>query len=64
MAKRVILVCFLVLVPAVSFAQPEISFRSLTYDFGIVFGKDRVEHVFSFLNKGDRDLIIKKLVPS
>ncbi len=64
MVKRIALICFLLLVPVVSFAQPAISFHSLSYDFGVVSGKDKVEHVFEFRNTGDRDLLVEKLVPS
>jgi hypothetical protein len=64
MAKRFVLICFLLLLPGVSFAQPAISFRSLTYDFGVLSQKDEVEHVFEFLNEGDRELVIEKLAPS
>jgi hypothetical protein len=64
MTKKLVLVCFLLLVPGVSFAQPAISFRTLTYDFGVLSQKDEVGHVFEFVNNGDRELVIEKLTPS
>jgi Protein of unknown function (DUF1573) len=64
MVKRFALICLLLLAPGVSFAQPAISFGTLTYDFGTVGNKDRIEHVFRFKNRGDRDLVIEKLAPS
>ena len=64
MIRKLAFFCFLLLVPAVSFAQPAISFGSLTYNFGVVGPRDKVVHVFEFRNRGDRDLVIEKLVPS
>jgi hypothetical protein len=61
--KKFILLAFLFLLPAVSYAQPSIVFDSENYDFGTVQG-DSIEHTFDFKNAGDQELIIGKLVPS
>ena len=51
----------LCLVPALALAQPAISFPEVKYDFGTVNLKDRVEHVFTFVNKGTEPLVIEKV---
>jgi hypothetical protein len=58
------MLAFLFLFPAISYSQPSIIFDTENYDFGTVAQSDTIEHSFEFSNKGDEELIIKKLVPS
>lgn len=62
--RKLVLLAFLFLVPAVSYAQPSIVFDTENFDFGTVTQVDTIEHVFEFTNTGDKELIIDKLVPS
>jgi hypothetical protein len=61
--KKMILLAFLFLLPAISYAQPSIVFDAESYDFGTVQG-EAMEHTFDFQNMGDEELIIKKLSAS
>jgi hypothetical protein len=63
---RVFLSVFVLLAWAsISNAQPVVQFERLEDDLGIITQKgDRVDHVFEFENRGDKDLIIEGLVPS
>jgi len=61
--KKIMILAFLFLLPAVSYAQPSIAFDSENYDFGTVQG-DVIEHTFDFTNAGDKELTIEKLIPS
>ena len=45
-------------------AMPEIKFEEDSYDFGDISQGERVEHVFTFENKGKSDLIISSAVGS
>jgi hypothetical protein len=62
--KKIILLVFLFLFPAISYAQPSIAFDEENYDFGTMPQRDSIEHTFEFTNTGDKELIIEKLVPS
>lgn len=62
--KRLFLLAFLFLFPAVSYSQPSIVFDTVNHDFGTVTQNDIIEYTFDFTNAGDEDLIIEKLVPS
>ncbi len=62
--KKIFLLVFLFLFPAISYCQPSIVFDAESYDFGTVSKGDPIEHDFDFTNKGDKDLTIEKLVPS
>lgn len=53
----------MLMVPALSYAQPEIKFDAESYDFGIVT-QEMAMHSFEFRNTGTSELIIEKLVPS
>ncbi len=59
-----ILIIFMLSIPSVSFSSPSISFDVLRYDFGIVSQDEKVEYIFEFVNKGDRELVIDKLSAS
>ncbi len=61
--KKIVLLVFLFLFPAVSYAQPAIVFDSESYDFGTVTQRDSIEHTFNFKNSGDKELVIGKVVP-
>ena len=65
MMKISLSVFFLFAWASVSHAQPTIYFEKLEDDLGTITQKDdRIDHVFEFENKGDKDLIIESLVPS
>jgi hypothetical protein len=59
-------ICFLVflLFPAISLAQPSIAFDEEIHDFGTLQNGVVLEHEFVFVNNGDAELVIEKLVPS
>jgi hypothetical protein len=63
---RIFLSVFVLLAWAsVSNAQSVVHFERLEDDLGIITQKeDRVDHVFEFENRGDKDLVIEGLVPS
>ncbi len=62
--KKVFLLAFLFLFPAISYSQPSIVFDTMNHDFGTVTQNDIIEHTFNFTNAGDEELVIEKLVPS
>ncbi len=63
--KKILLSLLILLWASVSYAQPVIYFEKLEDDLGTITQKeDRVEHYFEFENRGDKDLVIEKLVPS
>ena len=55
---------FLLLFPAVSFAQPSIVFTEENHDLGTVNQGEKIEHNFIFKNEGNEELVIERLVPS
>ncbi len=59
MKKNILALLFLLILPALSFAQPSIFFSEVIYDFGTVSQEDAVRHVFEFTNTGDQELIIE-----
>jgi len=63
MKKILIFIAFL-LVPAISYAQPEITFDSLKYDFGVISQDKKANHFFEFQNTGDQELVIQKVSSS
>lgn len=63
MKKLLLFIAFL-LIPVISYAEPEITFDYLKYDLGVVGQYERITHVFEFQNTGDKDLIIEKLSAS
>jgi hypothetical protein len=62
--KKIFLLMFLFLFPAVCFSQPSIVFNAETYDFGAITQGDKIEHAFDFKNNGNEDLIIQRLFTS
>lgn len=60
MKRLVLSISFLLLLPALSFAQPAIRFDEVSYDFGTVGQEETVKHVFEFTNTGDQELVIEK----
>jgi hypothetical protein len=52
---------FLLIVPALAYAQPSILFHDVAYDFGTVSQGDKIEHLFEFVNDGDAELVIEKV---
>lgn len=62
--RDIFLLLFLLFFPAVSYSQPSISFDTLKHDFGIVSQNEKAEYIFEFINKGDQELVIKKLSAS
>ena len=61
--KKFILIMAL-LVPALVYAQPSITFQDEVYDFGEVLQGAELEHTFEFSNSGTEDLEIKKVSTS
>jgi hypothetical protein len=62
--RKIVLLTFLLLFPAISYAQPSLAFDAETHNFGTVSAGETIEHVFQVRNAGDKELIIEKLVPS
>ncbi len=62
--RKIFLLAFLFIFPAISYSQPSITFDTENYDFGTIAPSDAIEHSFDFTNTGDEDLVIEKLVPS
>ena len=62
--RKIFILAFLFLFPAISYSQPSIVFDTENYDFGTVAQSDTIEHSFDFTNTGNEELVIEKLVPS
>lgn len=62
--KRFFLFILILFLPVLLYAQPSIEFNKETHDFGNVKQGDIIEHIFDFVNTGDEDLIINKIVTS
>jgi hypothetical protein len=62
--KKFLLLIFLFLFPAISYAQPSIVFDSENYDFGTVVNNDTLKHTFTFTNEGNEDLVIDNVSSS
>jgi hypothetical protein len=62
--RKIVFVIFLLVFPAMAYAQPSISFDSKNYDFGTIHQGKSIEHTFEVSNAGNEELFIQKLVPS
>ncbi|OGW28162.1 MAG: hypothetical protein A2X59_13230 [Nitrospirae bacterium GWC2_42_7] len=62
--KKILLFIAFLLIPAISYAQPEITFDYLKFDFGVISQNEKANHLFEFQNTGDQDLIIEKVSAS
>jgi hypothetical protein len=62
--RKIFLLVFLFLFPAVSYSQPSILFDTENHDFGTIAQCDTIEQTFDFTNTGDEELVIEKLIPS
>jgi hypothetical protein len=62
--KKLFALVFLLFFPALSFAQPAITFDKEQQDFGAVLKTDFLAYTFEFTNSGSEELIISKVVPS
>jgi hypothetical protein len=62
--KKIILIAFMLLFPAIAFAQPSIVFDMEQHDFGTIEKAGVLEFSFEFRNEGTEDLEINKLIPS
>ena len=62
--KKIVLLIFLFVFPAIAYAQPSISFDSENYDFGTIPQGKAIEHTFEVSNTGNTELVIQKLIPS
>jgi len=62
--RKIFILAFLFIFPAISYSQPSITFDTENYDFGIAAQSDTIEHSFDFTNSGNEELVIEKLVPS
>jgi hypothetical protein len=61
--KKILVLIFLLLFPAISFSQPSIVFNTETFDFGTVTKAEKIEHAFDFKNGGNEELVIQRLQP-
>jgi hypothetical protein len=62
--RKIFLLIFLFLFPAISYSQPSITFDTEDYDFGTVIQCDTLEHAFIFTNTGNEDLVVEKVSAS
>jgi len=62
--KKLFVMVFLLFFPALSFAQPAITFDKEQQDFGTVSKSDSLHYTFEFTNSGSEDLTISKITPS
>jgi hypothetical protein len=62
--KKFIVLVFLLFFPAISFAQPAITFDKEQQDFGTISKSDSLKYTFEFTNSGSEDLIISRVAPS
>jgi Protein of unknown function (DUF1573) len=62
--KNFFVLVFLLLFPAISFAQPAITFDKEQQDFGTISKSDALHYTFEFVNSGSEDLNISRVVPS
>lgn len=61
--KKILVLIFLLLFPAISFSQASIVFNTETFDFGTVTKTEKIEHTFDFKNGGNEELVIQRLQP-
>lgn len=62
--SKIIFAAFLLLLPAIAFAQPLIVFDMEQHDFGTVEKTGPLTFSFDFRNEGTEDLEIKKVITS
>jgi hypothetical protein len=62
--KKFLVFALLLFFPAISFAQPAITFDKEQQDFGTISKTDSLGYTFEFTNSGSEDLIISKVAPS
>ena len=62
--KQLVLLTFILFLPALCYAQPAIIFDVEQYDFQTITPTDHIEYTFEFTNKGDKELVIEKVVPT
>jgi hypothetical protein len=63
--KKIALMVFLLFsLPSLVCAQPRVSFSEPSHDFSAIGQQDKVDHVFTVTNSGDRDLVIEKVSAS
>ncbi len=62
--RKIVLLIFLLIFPAIAYAQPSISFDAENYDFGAMPQGKAIEHTFEVSNTGNEELVIQKLIPS
>jgi len=61
--KKIFVLIFLLLFPAICFSQPSIVFDSESHDFGTIQRREKIEHAFDFRNNGNEELVIERLQP-
>jgi len=64
MIRKIFLFFFLLTLPVPLYAQPSVVFEEEDYDFGRIESGQAVEHSFEFINAGNEDLLIEKIVSS
>jgi hypothetical protein len=62
--KKIILVAFMLLLPAIASAQPSIVFDMEQHDFGTIEKSGPLEFSFDFRNEGTEELEINKVIAS
>ncbi len=62
--KKILLLIILIVFPAICFAQPSIVFDKERQDFGEVKKGTELEYTFEFVNNGNEELIISKIITS
>gem|GEM_PF-1262386 len=62
--RKMVFLIFLLVFPAIAYAQPSISFDSESYDFGTIPQGKAIEHTFEVSNAGTAELVIQKVIPS
>lgn len=62
--KAILLIACIFFTPSLSHSQPAIHFDHLEHDFSIISQEEAVEQTFEFVNMGNRELAIEKIIPS
>jgi hypothetical protein len=61
---KALLFVLILMLPAVAFAEPDISFENPVHDFGVAKQGDMLTHTFEFSNTGTGDLAIEHVSAS
>lgn len=63
--KKIVFVFLVILfvLPSLALAQPVIKVSEDMHNFGVVDGRNSLEHTFEIRNEGNKDLIIERVSP-